>query len=206
MIKRVGILLLLVLGVFLVYRGINTYHSWQVSQVEKTSRVLLEKVRAVTKLIAVEGHFSEILDYKDFWGYDISVFRKKALVRIHATVSIGYDLGGIRVESYPEEKKIVLAYFPEPVILSIDQELDYYDVTQGTFNAFTAEDYNKISRLARESIRLKATESGLFSVAETQAAEMLDLITFIVRSAGWTLELAHQENWPRPESSFFNKD
>ena len=44
---------------------------------EVSTQVLLERIEEVTKLVTVEGHISEIYDYKDYYGYDWSIFRKK---------------------------------------------------------------------------------------------------------------------------------
>jgi hypothetical protein len=191
-----GALILLLAG----YTGYRYYKSWQEYKVQEESRVLLEKVRTVCKLITVEGQFSEIIDYKDYWGYDLSFFRKKALVRVQATVSVGYDLSNIKVESRPEEKKLLLSQLPDPLILAIDHSQDYYDITEGTFNSFTTEDYNRINEMAKENIREKAMQSELFKTAEQQAGQMLDLLAFMVESAGWTLEYTPLSQMNDPEN------
>ena len=60
------------------------------------SQVLMEKIKTVAKLVTVEGYFSEVYDYQDYWNYDVSMFRKKALIRVKAKVSVGYDLSKMK--------------------------------------------------------------------------------------------------------------
>ena len=182
----VAVLLLLGLGAFWGYRQ---YQSWQEYKTQEESTVLLEKIRTVAKLITVEGQFSEIINYKNYWGYDWAPFRKKALVRVQARVSVGYDLGKMQVETFPEEKRLRLAWDSRPEILSIEHELDYYDLQEGAFNNLSETDYNRINSLAVDQIRNKAEKSGLYESAAQQADEMLELIRFMVETMAWELEV-----------------
>ena len=136
----------------------------------------------------MEGYFSEIYDYQDYWKYDISPLRKKALVRIKAKVSVGYDLTQMEIKALPDEKRMIISNLPDPSIISIDHDLDYYDISQGTFNTFTEADYNKINRNAKEMIRKNAEGSDLFLSAEEQSNQLLDIIQFMVEGAGWKLD------------------
>lgn len=149
--------------------------------------VLLEKIQAVTKLITVEGQFSEVYNYNEYQGYFSFFWDKKVLVRAKATVSAGYDLGAMRLEAEPEQKVIRMSALPQPQILSIDHTLDYYDISEGLFVSFTPEDYNRINQRAKDLIRDQALKSDLLPAARDQAAKMLDLIRFMVESAGWRL-------------------
>lgn len=184
--------ILLALGILLlcggVFQATRYYYTWDATTVEEESVILKNRIETVAKLVTVEGYFSEVYDYKDYWGYDFSPFRKKALVRVKAKVSVGYDLEQMKIESRPDQKKIIISNLPDPQILSIDHDLDYYDLTQGTFNSFSAEDYNKINSTAKELIESKAKGSDLFITADEQSNKMLDMIKFMVESSGWELE------------------
>ncbi|HMO39287.1 MAG TPA: DUF4230 domain-containing protein [Saprospiraceae bacterium] len=160
------------------------YQSQQIRYVEN-SDVVLEKVKTVAKLISVEGYFTEVYDYKDYWGYDLSWFRKKALVRVKARVSVGYDLAQLKIDALPEERTIVVSNLPDPIILSIDHDLDYYDISQGTFNYFSEQDYNRINTNAKQFIEAKALESDLIATARKEGNQVLELMRFIAESAGW---------------------
>lgn len=153
----------------------------------ESSTVILNKIEKVVKLVAVEGNISEIYDYKDYYNFDIAPFRKKALVRVNARVSVGYDFEKVNIKVDELSKTITLSNFPEAEILSIDHDLDYYDITQGTFNRFSNEDYNKINTRAKEFVANKARESDLLNAAEEQKQEILDMIRILVKGGGWEL-------------------
>ncbi len=172
------------LGVWMTHR----FYQKLETKEQESGQVLLEKIKTVAKMITVEGYFSEIYDYEDYWGYDLSIFKKKALLRVKAKVSAGYDLSNMTIEANSGKKKIVISNIPDPEILSIDHDVDYYDLQEGIFNNFTAEDYTKLQVSAKDFIEQKAKESDLFLAAEEQSGQMLDMIRFIVESAGWTLE------------------
>ncbi len=188
MIKKILITLGILLLTFGIFWGTRAYYTYEEVTAEEKSQVLLEKIKTVAKLVTVEGHFSEIYDYQDYWKYDISPLRKKALVRIKAKVSVGYDLTQMKIESFPDEKTIAISNLPDPSIISIDHDLDYYDITQGSFNSFTKADYNTINKNAKDIIRKNAEESDLFLTAEEQSNQLLDIIQFMVEGAGWTLD------------------
>jgi hypothetical protein len=162
---------------------------WSERQIQEQNSVLLEKVKQVAKLITVEGYFSEIYDYKDYYGYDWRIFRKKALIRVKAKVSVGYDLGQMKYTSHPDQKKIIISALPMPNIIAIDHDLDYYDISEGTFNTFSKEDYNHLNAQAKSYIEKVALESGLLKQAEKQGMEFLLTIRFLVEGSGWTLEI-----------------
>lgn len=173
----------------LVFLGTRYWYTKNSFTTQEESNILLERINTVTKLITVEGEFSEIYDYKDFWKYDLSPFRKKALLRINGKVSVGHNLNNIKIESFPNEKRIVISNLPSPTILSIDHEISYYDITEGSFNAFTPKDYNKMNENAKELIRQKAAESVLMKTAEEQGVQILEMIRFMAEQMGWTLEI-----------------
>lgn len=160
----------------------NTY-------VEQSSVVMLERLEKVNKLITLDAYFSEVYDHKDYYYYDISPFRKKALIRIKAKVSVGYDFKKINISMDEQAKVVSIHDFPEPEILSIDHDLDYYDLTQGTFNSFTESDYNKLNKNAKDFIRQKAAESDIFDEANAQEIDLIEMFRWILQSAGWTLEI-----------------
>jgi len=156
-------------------------------EIHTSSTVLLEEIKKVSKVIAVEGYFSEVYDYKEYWKYDWIPLRKKALVRIKAKVSVGYDMSEMVIDVDEASMTISLSKIGEPQLLSIDHDLDYYDITEGTFNAFTVEDYNKIQDEAKEFIREKALNSELKTMAEIQRKELYTTIKNLAELTGWTV-------------------
>lgn len=179
----VALLLCVALGVW----ATRWYYQSLAIKVQEDSQVLLQQIQQVYKLTAVEGYFSEVYDYSDYWGYDLSIFRRKALIRVKAKVSVGYDMEKVTFDSDPLNKTIYIRNLPEPTILSIDHDLDYYDITEGVFNSFTADDYTKISGKAKAYIQDQALKSPLLENARQQREKMFAALRVMIDNAGWKL-------------------
>ncbi len=156
---------------------------------EVQAQVLLEKIKTVAKFVAVEGYFSEMYDYKDYKYYDFGFLRKKALVRVRAKVSVGFDMQKMTIHARAERKTLFLGELPKPEIISMEDEIDYYDISEGTFNSFKTEDYNKILAESKRFIREKAMESELSDLAELQGKRMLHFIKSLAEGMGWRVEM-----------------
>lgn len=189
MLKKILIGIGLLASLALVFYGTRMYYTWSDTvKAEEQSQILMEKVKTVAKLVTVEAYFSEVYSYQDYWKFDVPWFQKKALIRVKAKVSVGYDLAKMSIEAQPQQKKLIISNLPDPQIISIDHDLDYYDLDEGSFNSFDKDDYNKINASAKDKIRKAAAASDIFLTAETQSNEMFELIRFIVEGAGWELE------------------
>lgn len=182
-------MVLLVLVAFGLGLYLSTAHWWPWSERQSNEQVstLVERIEKVAKLVTVEGHFSEVYDYKDYYGYDWSIFRKKALIRVKARVLAGYDLKQIAIDADSRNRTITLSRLPRPQILSIDHDLDYYDITEGTFNSFSNTDLNRLNAQAKNYIEEAALKSDLLNQAEQRGKEMLETIRFLVEGQGWSL-------------------
>ncbi|MFT5738645.1 MAG: hypothetical protein ACI9SG_003005 [Maribacter sp.] len=154
------------------------------------STVLLEKIKSVCKLISVEGDFAEIYKYENTRERFLSLVssKKKALIVIKAKAQIGYDLKKILMHADDGKKKIVLTSFPEPEVLSIQPELDFYDIKNGMFNTFTPDDLTTLNQEAKKHILEKIPESGLMETARKEALHTVLLIEKIVETIGWELD------------------
>jgi hypothetical protein len=189
MIKRIITLVFILGALALGFLVAKNYYQPAPQIVEKDASVLLEKIETVAKLVTVEGHFSELYNHKEYWRYDWPIFRKKAILRVQAKVSVGYDLSNMAVDIDQETKLVTISNIPDkPEIISIDHDLDYYDIRQGTFNSFTEADYNDLMDDAKGLIRQKALESSLMQSAEEQGIELIELIRFLVESAGYEVQ------------------
>jgi hypothetical protein len=152
------------------------------------STILLDKIQSVTKMVTTEGYYSELYRYEDFWGYDWWIFRKKALMRVKAKVSVGFDLDHVTFDLQKNTWTLYIRNVPtEPEIISIDHQIDYYDISQGSFNSFSEKDYNKIQKDAKNMIAKKAATGELMDRAKKQGLALLELITFMAEGAGWTV-------------------
>lgn len=184
--------IVILLAVFLLGAWLSYRYFSPSSRPVEDSAVLLEKIQAVAKLSTVEGQFSEIYNYSEYQGFFTFFWDKKVLVRVRATVSAGYDLEAMHIESDPATKTIYMSALPPPQILSIDHTLDYYDISEGIFASFSPEDHSRINQRAKDLIREQALKSNLMTEAQTQASKMLELLRFMVEGAGWRLEIGHE--------------
>ncbi len=184
--------LLMLTAAFLIGGWLSYRYFAPHSNAVEDSAVLLEKIQAVTKLTTVEGEFSEIYNETTSDGWMLPLWDKKILVRVHAKVSAGYDLNHLQMDADPVTKTIRMSALPEPEILSIDHSLDYYDINAGYFTSFSPEDYTRINQRAKDLIRDQALKSNLMPAAREQAVKMLDLIRFMVESAGWKLVISDE--------------
>ena len=87
-----------------------------------------------------------------------------------------------------EKKKIVLTNFPEPEILAIEPELEFYDIQNGFFNSFKPDDLTVLNQEAKKHIREKIPESGLMQTAKKEALQTVLIIEKIVETIGWELD------------------
>jgi len=174
----VVLVLVLLAGGFWI--GKQMYAEKQALVAEQQAQTLLERIETVAKMITVEGYFSEVYSYQDYWRYDWPGFQKKALLRVKAKVSVGYDLSKMRITVEADRKRLLVSQLPDPEILSIDHDLDYYDISEGVFNSFSEADYNRMSSNAKKIIREQALKSDLMLKAAAQGTDMLNIIRDIL--------------------------
>ncbi len=162
---------------------------------EVQSTVLLERIKNVCKLISVEGDFAEIYKYENTRERFLSLVssKKKALIVINAKVHIGYDLQKIQLQANNAKRQIVLSTFPQPQILSIEPQLEFYDIKNGLFNSFTPNDLTSLNQEAIKHIRDKIPQSGLMETARREALEAILLMEKLVETIGWKLEYSSLE-------------
>ena len=151
---------------------------------------MLDKIKKVCKFITVEGDFAEIYHYEDIKTRFLRLVssRKKALVVIKAKAHVGFDLSKIQMDANAKTKVLTLHHFPEPEVLSIETDLNYYDKKEGMFNRFVASDLTELHNEAKLHIMNKVPESGLFNIAKKEALEAVLLIEGIVETIGWKLD------------------
>lgn len=176
---------LVTLGVVTIVKSIK-----KKQLVNSQSTILLNKIKKVCKFITVEGDFAEIYHYEDVKERFLKLIssKKKALVVINAKAHVGYDLSKIQLKSDIQNKTIVLEHFPQPEVLSIETNLNYYDKSDGLFNKFEATDLTDLHNEAKFHIKDKIPESGLIQVAQSEALETILLIETIVETIGWKLD------------------
>lgn len=159
------------------------------STITYDSSLIQKEIKNVGKLIVTEGHFAEVLTYKDQQKYLLNMlaFEKKALLVVNADVTVAYDLRQLTYDLDEDSKIITITHIPEAEV-KIHPELRFYDVTQSSLNPFTGDDYNKINAKVRADLRRKIQGSNLEKNAQNRLLSELSKILILTRSMGWTLE------------------
>jgi flagellar basal body-associated protein FliL len=153
----------------------------------QNSTILLERIEKVFKVVMTEGYFTEIFDYQDhkeFWY----VFKnsKKALLIAKAKVLVGFDFSKMRCRLDDTTKKMIIEYFPEPEVLSIDTDYKFYDIENGLMNKFNSDDYTNLLNEAKTAMNEKALNSDLPRIANNQVQVMMFQLA---ASMNWQIEM-----------------
>lgn len=186
-IRKWAILILFGLVLFFGYKFF--FGDKSTSTVEYDTNLIQQQIKNVGKLVVTEGHFAEVLTYKDKKETYIPglTFDKKALVVINADVTVGFDLSKVKYDVDAATKTVTIVSIPEEEI-KISPDIKYYDTESSTFNEFTGDDYNKINKLAKENLAKKIEKSSLKTNAKNRLISELSKILILTNSMGWTLK------------------
>ena len=163
-----------------------------ITDVQRESTLLLERIEKVFKVVMAEGYFSEIYNYQDQKKI-LYLFNdpKKAMIIAKSKVLVGFDFAKVRFRQ-PEngEKKLIIDSFPAPEVLSIDTDYNFYDIQAGILNHFHGEDYTRILDEAKQAMNERAMQSDLPKIANNQIQYMMYQLA---SSMGWQLHLPEAE-------------
>lgn len=156
---------------------------------EANTALIQKELKNVGKLIVTEGSYAQVFSYNDSkkFYFDVLSARKKALIVVNAKASIAYDLSKVQTEIDENTKTVRITNIPEPE-LSINPNIEYYDMQQDYLNQFSATDHNKIKKRIEKSLRKKIEASELRTNAENRLISELQKIYILTNSMGWTLE------------------
>ena len=183
------LLYLIVIGVvlFLAYQFFT--RSSETSTIEFNSALIEKQLKNVSKLVVTEGHYSQVMTYKDQKKYflDMVSFEKKALMVVNSDVSISYDLSKIQYDIDEKSKTITIKNIPQPE-MKINPDIHFYNIDESTFNPFGTDDYNKINKKVRAEITKKMEKSKLKTNAQNRLLSELSKILILTNTMGWTLK------------------
>ena len=190
--RRWILVLLLAIIVYLIYQLSTKSNS--TSSIEYDTNLIEQQIKNVGKLVVTEGHFSEVITYKDQKKYllDIISFEKKALVGVNAEVTVSFDLSKITYDIDATNKTLEIKFIPKEEI-KIYPDYKYYDVQSTKLNDFTAEDYNKINKTVRANLAKKIEKSTLKTNAKNRLVTELSNILILTKSMGWKLQYNGEE-------------
>lgn len=185
--KKLIYLLVFTLIIFLGYQFFTRNND--TSTIEYDTDLIQTQIKNVGKLVVTEGHFAEVLTYKDKKQTYIPglSFDKKAIVVINADVTVAFDLSQIKYDIDSENKILTIVNIPKEEI-KISPDLKYYDTQSSTFNEFNAEDYNKINAVVKKNLAKKIEKSSLKSNAKNRLISELSKMLVLTNTMGWTLK------------------
>ena len=180
-------ILLLAIIVFLIYKLVSKPN--ENSTLEYDTNLIQQQIKNVGKLVVTEGHFAEVITYKDQKKYlgNLLSFEKKALVIVNADVTVGFDLSKIQYDIDTKNKVVTIIGIPKEEI-KIAPDLKYYDVEQSTLNSFSGDDYNKINKIVKANLNKKIEASSLKTNAKNRLISELSKILILTNSMGWKLK------------------
>ena len=164
------------------------------STLDYNTNLIQQQIVNVGKLVVTEGHFSQVLTYKDQDKYLMNMisFDKKALIVVNADVTVAYDLRQVKYDIDEANKTITILNIPKEEI-NISPDIQFYDVTQSKLNPFTGDDYNKINKSVKASVKQKMEKSSLKANAQNRLISELSKILILTNSMGWKLQYNGQE-------------
>ncbi len=170
---------------------------------KEQSVVLLDKIKNVSKLITVEGNFNEVMHFSDVKNSLLNMVssKKKAIVLANAKVYIGFDMKKVLFEANADKRKIKIISFPEPEVLSIETDVEFYDVQNGLFNKFDASELTELNKKVKQNIADKIPESNLLLSAQNKAIETLNIMEQMVDTFGWKMEYKNSIHEPKLSKS-----
>lgn len=186
--KRILILAGGLLAVFLLFKFCE-FKKDNTSTIDYNTNLIQQQIVNVGKLIVTEGHFSQVLTYKDQDKYfmDMISFEKKALIIVNADVTVAYDLRQMKYDIDKKNKTITILHIPKEEI-KISPDIQFYDVEQSKLNPFTGDDYNKINKSVKANLAKKIGKSSLKANAQNRLISELSKILILTNTMGWRLQ------------------
>jgi lipopolysaccharide export LptBFGC system permease protein LptF len=159
------------------------------STIDYNTNLIQQQILKVGKLVVTEGHFAEVITFKDQDEYLMGVvsFEKKAIVIVNADVTVAYDLHQMKYDIDEKNKTITIVNIPKEEIKNRTYN-KYYDVEQSAMNPFTGDDYNKVSKTVRANLAKKIEKSSLKSNAKNRLISELSKMLILTNTMGWKLQ------------------
>ena len=188
MLKRIFIGILIVVGIFLLFKFCD-FRKNDEQDITYNTNLIQQQILNVGKLVVTEGHFSEVITYKNQQKYLLNMvsFEKKAVVIVNADVTVAYDLHKMKYDIDEVNKTITIVSIPKEEI-KISPDIQFYDVEQSKLNAFTGDDYNKINKSVKANLAKKIEKSSLKANAQNRLISELSKLLITTSQLGWTLK------------------
>ena len=191
--KRILVVAVVVIAIVLAFKYCE-FKKEDDSTIDYNTNLIQQQILNVGKLVATEGHFSEVLTYKNQQKYlmDMVSFEKKALIVVNANVTVAYDLHKMKYDIDEKNKTITILNIPKEEI-TINPDIQFYDVEQSKLNPFTGDDYNKINKSVKANLAKKIDKSSLKTNAQNRLISELSKILILTNTMGWKLQYNGKE-------------
>jgi len=188
MLRRILIGIAVIGGIFLLFKYCD-FKKNDDEDITYNTNLIQQQILNVGKLVVTEGHFSEVITYKNQQKYlmDMLSFEKKALVVVNADVTVAYDLHKMKYDIDEVNKTITIVSIPKEEI-KISPDIQFYDVEQSKLNPFTGDDYNKINKSVKANLAKKIEKSSLKTNAQNRLISELSKLLITTSQLGWTLK------------------
>ncbi|CAM2786715.1 DUF4230 domain-containing protein [Flavobacterium frigoris] len=188
MLRRLLIFMAMIVVVVLLFKYCE-FKKEDDSGIDYNTSLIQQQIVNVGKLVVTEGHFSEVITYKNQEKYLMGMltFDKKALIVVNADVTVAYDLHKMKYDIDEKNKMISILYIPKEEI-KISPDIQFYDVEQSKLNPFTGDDYNKINKSVKANLAKKIEKSTLKTNAQNRLVSELSKFLILTNSLGWTLK------------------
>ena len=188
MLRRILIAIAVIGGIFLLFKFCD-FKKNDDEDISYNTNLIQQQILNVGKLVVTEGHFSEVITYKNQQKYlmDMLSFEKKALVVVNADVTVAYDLHKMKYDIDEKNKTITIVSIPKEEI-KISPDIQFYDVEQSKLNPFTGDDYNKINKSVKANLAKKIEKSSLKTNAQNRLISELSKILILTNTMGWKLQ------------------
>ena len=186
--RRIIVGVLVAIGVLLAFKYCE-FKKTDDSTIDYNTNLIQQQILNVGKLVVTEGHFSEVLTYQNQQKYfmDMISFYNKELIVVNAKVIVAYDLHKIKYDIDQKNKTITILNIPKEEI-TINPDIQFYDVEQSQLNPFTGSDYNKINKSVKANLAKKIEKSSLKSNAQNRLITELSKILILTNTMGWKLQ------------------
>ena len=193
MLKRIVVVSVIIIAVILAFKYCE-FKKEDDSSLDYNTNLIQQQIVNVGKLVVTEGHFSEVVTYKNQQKYmmDMLSFEKKALIIVNADVTVSYDLHQMKYDIDEANKTITILSIPKEEI-KISPDIKFYDVEQSQMNPFTGDDYNKINKSVKANLAKKIEKSSLKSNAQNRLISELSKILILTNTMGWKLQYEGKE-------------
>ena len=188
MLRIILIGIVIIVGIFLFFKFCY-FNKNDDEDVTYNTNLIQQQILNVGKLVVTEGHFSEVITYKNQQKYllDMLSFEKKALVIVNADVTVAYDLHKMKYDIDEKNKTITIISIPKEEV-KISPDIQFYNVEQSKMNPFTGDDYNKINKSVKANLAKKIENSTLKTNAQNRLISELSKLLITTSTLGWTLK------------------